>query len=164
MNIFKKILALGTMSVLLTACLEGNPLLEYNRSATGNYKIITETLDEIDAKMAAEIEKEKDINFDFLNEDHAKIRKAISDIKALTVPAGEGVQGFHTALTQLADQVEEVLKINDRVAKAIQGNNEKALATAFTEGEALSSKLGDLEDKVIAAQEEMAKKNNFDLQ
>lgn len=167
MNIFKKILALGTVSVLLTACLGGDVVFEYNNAAIAAHTAITENLDDMLTKQGAELDKEKDINFDFLNqnltEGNTKIRKSISDIKALQAPAGEGVQEFHTLLTQIADQTEAMLKLNEQYVKANKDNNSKALDNLSDQLNELGSKISELEDKLSAAQEEMAKKNNFDL-
>lgn len=170
MNVSKKLVAaVCAVLFLVTACGgTQDPVLSYNASVLEAYSVTNDAVGKMFDDLSTELDKGDKATSEALNTIVTEGTKAAKDgiaaIRVLTPPDAPGVKEFDGALKIFVVGVEEALEVTNQFFAAVKAG-EKAKANDLEQKlSATFEKVSKLEDSVITAQEEMAKKNNIELE
>lgn len=165
-NFKKAAVGSALVAVLLTGCFGSSTddVISYNDKVLAGLNSINASMDALFTGLEKELDKEEaDIApvEELLNAKTTEVNASAASIRGLTLPEGDGVKEFSDETGKFITGVDEFMNIMKQYIGAIkEGKEYEKLAAALM---AKKTDLAKIYDNVVTKQEEMAKKNNFEL-
>ena len=172
MKMLKKFVVVASVLTIALTVLAGcgeDPVVAYNNQVSAAYTSISDSVGKMLDDLSTELDKDPG-KADFakldaiLEEGSATAKAGIATIRTLKVPDAPGVKAFDDTLKAFVSSVEGMLTLNDQFVAAIKAGDKVKVDDLSQKLLASFQGISKQIDKVIAAQEDMAKQNNITLE
>ncbi len=171
MKTLKKLLVVASMLSIVVTVLAGcgeDPVLAYNVQVSEAYSATNNAVGKMFDDLYTALDKDGKTDIAVLDTivsgGTKAAREGVAALRALTPPDAPGVKEFDASLKLFVSGVEEALVLTGQSYEAAKVGDKAKLSDTEQKLKATFEKVSKLEDAVIAAQEEMAKKNNISLE